>query len=268
MIRSVATLTPLTIPTIAPRYRDHRITERQTAMSLFEGNRQGFSLFEIIVAMSVIGLLLAIGIPAISRARETARSTECKNHLRQIGTALQNHQSQFGRLPEDGRNGYGFGAFLLPALDQGALYDKLQPQVLQLAPGTPADELTTGVILDVFRCPSFPGGDRLETTGYGRSSYLGTTDLFSEGLDLSHVIDGESLTIAAGETSTDHGWALPGAASCDVPPNAGGPFGSSHTGGAHFLLCDGAVRWISDSVDKQTFHALGTPAGKESLGDF
>jgi prepilin-type processing-associated H-X9-DG protein len=43
---------------------------------------------------------------------------------------------------------------------------------------------------------------------------------------------------------------------------------SRHTGGAHFLLGDGAVRFISDNVDTSTFRSLGTRAGGEVLGEF
>jgi len=88
----------------------------------------GFTLIELLVVMAVIAILVAIAVPAINSARETARKTQCQNRLKQIGVALENHQSQFGHLPKDGRNGYGFGAFLSPGLDQAPLYQTLDPQ--------------------------------------------------------------------------------------------------------------------------------------------
>lgn len=43
---------------------------------------------------------------------------------------------------------------------------------------------------------------------------------------------------------------------------------SRHVGGAHFLLADGAVRFISENVDTATFRNLGTRAGGEVIGEF
>jgi prepilin-type N-terminal cleavage/methylation domain-containing protein len=228
-------------------------------------SRVGFSLVELLVAIAIIGLLLAVGLPAVQSARESARRSQCRNRLRQIGVALQNHYSQFGHLPQDGLNGYGFGAFLLPQLDQAALYARIKP----LEPsGSPTQTETGNAVLDVFICPSFSGPNPVPSSGLGRSNVLANGELLGEPMELTDVIDGESNTIAVGETAEDHAWATPRIGNCQSPPNGGGRFGSAHSGGAHFVLCDAAVRFIHDTVDAATFQALGTPAGNETIGDF
>jgi len=227
--------------------------------------RTGFSLIELLVVIAVIGILLAVGLPVVQRTRETARMTQCKNHLKQMGLALQHHQSQFGHLPTDGTNGWGFGVFLLPWLDQSPLYDQLQPLTRPLASGSQAEGSTTGVTLEVFLCPSSTGSDHLESSGFGRSSYLGTSELFARKMSLTNVYDGESNTIAVGETTSSHAWATPGTGTTNSPPNSGGSYGSEHTGGAHFVMCDGSVRFVDDQIDAATFQALCTPAGRESI---
>lgn len=228
----------------------------------------GFSLIELLVVIAVIGLLVAISLPAVQRTREVARRTQCRNHLKQIGTALHNHESQFGHLPQDGKNGWGLGVFLLSHLDQSALYSQLQPLTNQLATGSPAAPTTTGVALEIFRCPSFNGSDRLEPSGFGRSNYLGTSNLFSRQMKFTDIYDGESNTIAVGESIKEHAWALPGTGTCDVLPNGGGSYGSHHANGAHFVMCDGAVRLITNGTDATVFQALCTPAGRETIGEF
>src|SRR5260370_27355780 len=51
-------------------------------------NRPGFTIAELLVCIGVIGLLVAMTLPAVQGSRESARRLQCKNTLRQIGTAL------------------------------------------------------------------------------------------------------------------------------------------------------------------------------------
>ena len=231
---------------------------RGVAVSTQRRRRKAFSLIELLVVIAIIGVLLALALPAVQWSREGARQTQCKSHLKEIGVALRNHDGQFGHLPKDGLNGYGFVVFLLPQLDQAALYNRLNPLTTRRGPARAGLEDAN---LEVFRCPSDTGSERL-ASGFGRSNDRGTFDMFSQTMTLTDVHDGQSQAVAVGETVTDHGWALPGIGTA-APPNSGGSYGSQHAGGAHFLFCDGAVKFIGDNVDAGTFNAMFTPAGND-----
>ena len=231
-----------------------------------QSRRGGFSLVELLVAIAVIGILLALLVPAVQSAREGARRTQCNNNLHQIGLALELHAEQFGEYPKDGERGHGFGTYLLPFLDQKPLHEKVDPLNMSLPPG-PVVPGTGDIPLPVFRCPSHSAQD-LIPSGYARSNYIGNDAIFKKATKFRNILDGESMTMSVGETTSEHAWALPGTATTDTAPNGGGGFGSPHTGGMHILLCDGAVRFISDSIDLATFQALGPPSGHDIVGEF
>jgi prepilin-type N-terminal cleavage/methylation domain-containing protein/prepilin-type processing-associated H-X9-DG protein len=138
--------------------------------------RNGFTLIELLVVIAIIGILVALLLPAIQAAREAARRTECKNKLKQIGLAIQNHVDSYKVFPTGGaeynpiithyldpsgrpygpdKQGLGWAFQILPYLEEGAIHglntnDKLQ---------------ATSVAL--YCCPSrrFPGQAMSQNVG-------------------------------------------------------------------------------------------------------
>ncbi len=148
-----------------------------------------FTLVELLVVLAIISILVALTLPAIQAARESARRTQCKNNLRQLGVALQLYHTSYRTLPagyiyqpsappqgpapssvspgskatrrfdappptpvlQPNGPGWGWAALLLPFLEQTALSSEIDF-------GRPVEDVTStaarNVELSALQCPS------------------------------------------------------------------------------------------------------------------
>ena len=136
-------------------YLKSEITNRESA---------GFTLVELLVVITIIGILIALLLPAVQAAREAARRMQCSNNLKQLALALHNYHASIGILPAGVyyRNGSSFNAHtwiesLFPYIEAEGTYDQIDFRLAtNVAPNNRAGVLLENVFAGFLMCPSDP----------------------------------------------------------------------------------------------------------------
>lgn len=276
-------------------------------------SHRGFTLIELLVVIAIIAVLIALLLPAVQQAREAARRSQCKNNLKQLGLGMQNYHSTNMGFPPSVilSNGFGWGAMLLPHIDQAPLAKALDPKI-GLFTGANKTKINSVGGFSVALCPSDATRPRTRTihgsttanfmSHLPQTSYFGSVGPFNTwgnssnirlaggifryqpgGLSrIAQIKDGTSNTVAIGEASHQiwtggsflgaqgsgagsayccQDWYLdwglypittkylPGMTTNTAGGHTQTRFGSDHAGGAHFVMADGAVRFLSENIN-------------------
>ena len=228
-----------------------------------------------VFGIMAVAILAALMLPAVQQAREAARRSACKNNLKQIGLALHNYHDTYKAFPpafvadEQGKPMHSWRVLILPFLEEQFLYESYdfsQPW------DSPANQHVLNTMPTVFRCPSDPIADSSQTT----TNYAGVfgPNCIFQGADsvmIRDILDGTSNTLMVGEASgAGIPWTKPEDIEVARHPTLGdvSGFSSRHPGGAHFILVDGSVRFITLSIDHRTLQNLFTRDDGNAIGEF
>lgn len=138
----------------------HRRAVQDSAVAAPGGQRLGFTLVELLVVIAIIGLLVAMLLPAVQAARESARRSQCSNHLKQIGLAMHQYHGAHSVLPFatgdccGGKPQAGtWAAFILPYLEHLPTYQLFD---FRYHMKDPRNAQAVQAVIPEYVCPSDP----------------------------------------------------------------------------------------------------------------
>ncbi|MCL2349335.1 MAG: DUF1559 domain-containing protein [Planctomycetaceae bacterium] len=252
-----------------------------------QGRRFNFTIIELLVVIVIIGILVALLLPAVPAAREPARRMQCSNQVKQIALAMDTYHDVYHSLPpaytvdESGKPLHSWRVLLLPYLEQSALYEQIR---LDEPWDSEHNSQFHSQMLSVFQCPSGKRADASASQGKQSpepqrndlncyySVVIGEQTIFpgAEPVNFGQISDGRSNTILVVERMYPVCWMDPTHeitfvdACLGVNTNVYG-LGSGHIKGCNVAMADGSVQYFSDTIKPETLKALLTKAGGESV---
>lgn len=258
-------------------------------MHASDAKKRGFTLVELLVVISIIGILMGLLLPAVQYSREAARRISCQNNVKNQVLALHNFHDAHRRFPP-GRYAvsnldHSWSTYILPYLEQENVYSRID----MAKPWNDAggNYQASRTVLSAYRCPSSqyeaPGdtdysgikGSILSGLSWDRAFKSGVLVHVDEdspaSIRLADITDGVSNTIMIAE-SADRDEAAHGswADGLNLISHDNGKINlekgdiySGHPLGAFVGRADGGVWFLAKGIDQYVVGAICTRDGAE-----
>ena len=245
----------------------------------------GSQVFTALGLVLALGFVIALLLPTVPHAREAARRTQCKNNLRQIGLAFSNFEVTNVRFPgsENDDPPHSWRMAILSFTDYSSLHSKYD---FKAAWNSTRNEPIATIPSVLYQCPSRVDlhHDQLVKDQQGRFysqfAMINGTGSVGSGVTSREIKDGISSTLMVVEAcGLDIVWTEPRDVNIDTQPEgvnlpsptpgmSPGWVSSHHRGGAHVLLADGSVRFLSENINPATLKSLTTIDGRDPVAEF
>ncbi len=194
-------------------------------------SKQAFTLIELLAVITIIAVLFAVAVPALSSSQEQSRRVQALNQIRQLGIAALLYAGENGgRLPGSQHTGNSWVAGLLPYMGlDPSLPDVAAMKKAYRSPGDDNPARMVSYAINDFLLPSPDGAEELDYSLQNKLEAPSQTLLFTE-------------TLKTYEGSDHFHFALYGYA----PANFAGAVATErYKGGNVYLFADGRAQWIS-----------------------
>jgi prepilin-type N-terminal cleavage/methylation domain-containing protein len=146
---------------------------------------RGFTLVELLVVITIIGILVSLLMPAVQAARESARRTVCLNNLKQMSLALQSYVSKKNQYPVGSAGGgkHGLFSYILPYMEQQAVYDCFKSMDdVAINEKLPDGTLVRFLPMPFYVCPDYARNAPVKNGPTGPDGYMDGALLTYQGI--------------------------------------------------------------------------------------
>jgi hypothetical protein len=216
-------------------------------------------------------VLIGLFLPKMTRGREAARRTQCKNNLKTIALALHNYHDVYEAFPpaytvdENGQRLHSWRTLILPWLEHSDRYQKID---LSKPWNHPSNAEAFKTTPDFYRCPGFelPADSTTYLAVVGENACFHPTKPRA----ISEINDGTSNTLMVIEVPVKQAvpWMSPQDADEQMLLRISQHDELAHTGGVQAALADGSVRFLSATMNPETRRAVISINGEEVIRDF